>query len=86
MLRNDAKHLPQMFKALARIARLAECSLRGLVLGREVSRHGVALIKLPLVKRLVRSAGVRRKSISLGHYFPRMLTRHSFSRVSSDFP
>src|SRR4030095_5051574 len=39
VLRNDAKHLPQTLKALARVAGLAECSLRGLVLGREVSRH-----------------------------------------------
>src|SRR4029450_2819827 len=39
VLRNDAKHLPQTLKALSRVAGLAECSLRGLVLGREVSRH-----------------------------------------------
>src|SRR4029450_6949084 len=56
VLRNDAKHLPQTLKALARVAGLAECSLRGLVLGREVSRHDsapqkpapyVALVRLP---------------------------------------
>src|SRR5262245_11883780 len=39
VLRNDAKHLPQMLKAFARVARLAKRSLRGLVIGREVSRH-----------------------------------------------
>src|SRR5262249_37495699 len=39
VLRNDAKHLPQTLKALARVARLAECSLRGFVLGRQVARH-----------------------------------------------
>jgi len=40
VLRNDAKHLPQVLEALMRVARLAECGLRGLALGREVSRHG----------------------------------------------
>src|SRR5215510_13961056 len=39
VLRNDAKHLPQMLKAFARVARLTKRSLRGLVIGREVSRH-----------------------------------------------
>src|SRR5215831_1167049 len=39
VLRNDAKHLPQMLKAFSRVARLAKRSLCGLVIGREVSRH-----------------------------------------------
>ena len=39
VLRNDAKHLSQVLKALSRVARLSECGLRGLVLGREISRH-----------------------------------------------
>ena len=38
-IEHDAKHLPQTLKALGQVARLAECKLRGLVLGREVSRH-----------------------------------------------
>ena len=34
VLRNDTKHLSQPLKALSRVARLAKCGLRGLVLGR----------------------------------------------------
>ena len=36
---DHAEHLPQPLEALLRLARLAECGLRGLVLGREVGGH-----------------------------------------------
>src|SRR5262245_25989044 len=36
---DHAEHLPQALQALPRVARLAEGSLRGLVLGREIGGH-----------------------------------------------